>query len=201
MLPNPDTLVSPPSCVLVFEVILDFPVPWRQDVFLVLTTEWVLHSALLCLFCLEDFFVCFWCGPFLKSLLSLLQYCFCSVFWFFDRKAFGIWNPQPGIEPPPPCTGRWSLNNWTARAVPSGLLCDWRVSLPTSPVAEVPVSFLMVAIPQLGAQLCLFLSLLDTASDPGLVNSLLVVLESGPLTLSLPSLLPQIFIKSFLWSP
>ena len=102
------------------------------------------------------------------------------MFWFFDRKAFGIWNPQPGIEPPPLCTGRWSLNNWTARAVPSGLLCDWRVSLPTSPVAEVPVSFLMVAIPQLGAQLCLFLSFLDTASDPGLVNSLLVVLESGP---------------------
>ena len=60
----------------------------------------------------------------------------------------------------------------------------------------------MVAIPQLGAQLCLFLSFLDTASDPGLVlNGLLVVLESGPLTLSLASRLPQIFIESFLGSP
>ena len=59
MPPNPDTLVSPPSCVLVFEVILGFLVPWRQAILLVLTTEWVFL---------------------LKSLLSLLQYCFCSVF-------------------------------------------------------------------------------------------------------------------------
>ena len=25
----------------------------------------------------------FWCGPFLKSLLNLLQYCFCFMSWFF----------------------------------------------------------------------------------------------------------------------
>ena len=28
-------------------------------------------------------FFLFWCGPFLKSLLNLLQYCFCIMFSFF----------------------------------------------------------------------------------------------------------------------
>ena len=40
---------------------------------------------------------------FSKSLLNLLQYCFCFMFWFiFGRKACGILAPQPGIEPVPP---------------------------------------------------------------------------------------------------
>ena len=41
----------------------------------------------------------FWCGPFLKSLLNLLQYCFCSLCCFFGREACGILAPRPGIEP------------------------------------------------------------------------------------------------------
>ena len=40
--------------------------------------------------------------PFLKSLLSLLQHCFCFMFWFFGQEAYGIQAPQPGIEPAPP---------------------------------------------------------------------------------------------------
>ena len=36
---------------------------------------------------------------FLKSLLNLLQYCFCIMFWFFGHEACGILAPQPGIEP------------------------------------------------------------------------------------------------------
>ena len=40
--------------------------------------------------------------PFLKSLLNLLQYCFCFMFWFFDHEACGILAPQPGIEPTSP---------------------------------------------------------------------------------------------------
>ena len=44
----------------------------------------------------------FWCGPFLKSLLSLLQHCFCLMFWLFGHKAYGILAPWPGIEPAPP---------------------------------------------------------------------------------------------------
>ena len=35
---------------------------------------------------------------FLKSLLKLLQYCFCFTFWFFGHKACGIPAPWPGIE-------------------------------------------------------------------------------------------------------
>ena len=48
----------------------------------------------------KDFF--FWCGLFLKSLLNLLQYCFCFMFWFFGPKARGILPPRPGIELTPP---------------------------------------------------------------------------------------------------
>ena len=38
---------------------------------------------------------------FLKSLLNLLQYCFCFIFWFFGREACGILAPWPGIKPTP----------------------------------------------------------------------------------------------------
>ena len=37
-----------------------------------------------------------------KSLLNLLQYCFCSIFWFFGPEACGILAPHPGIKPAPP---------------------------------------------------------------------------------------------------
>ena len=39
---------------------------------------------------------------FFKYLLNLLQYCFCSTFWFFGRKSYGILAPQPGTEPASP---------------------------------------------------------------------------------------------------
>ena len=38
------------------------------------------------------------CGPFLKSLLNLLQYCFCFMFCFFGLEACGILVPRSGIE-------------------------------------------------------------------------------------------------------
>ena len=38
----------------------------------------------------------------LKSLLNLLQYCFCLIFCFFGHKSHGILVPQQGIEPTPP---------------------------------------------------------------------------------------------------
>ena len=44
----------------------------------------------------------FWCGPFLKSLLILLQSCFCFMFCFFGHEACGILAPWPVIEPAPP---------------------------------------------------------------------------------------------------
>ena len=68
----------------------------------------------------KDFFF-FWCGPFLKSLLNLLQYCFCFMFWFFGCQACGILALQSGIEPPTPCIGTRSLNHWTTEKEVTGL--------------------------------------------------------------------------------
>ena len=48
------------------------------------------------------FYRFFGCGPFLKSLLFLLQYCFGFMFWFFGHGACEILAPQLGIEPTPP---------------------------------------------------------------------------------------------------
>ena len=53
---------------------------------------------------------------FLKSLLNLLQYFFCFMFWFFGYEACGIFTPQPRIEPAPPTLGG-GLNHWTTREV------------------------------------------------------------------------------------
>ena len=43
-------------------------------------------------------FFFFWRGSFLKSLLNLLQHCFCFVFRFFGGKAYRLLAPQPGIK-------------------------------------------------------------------------------------------------------
>ena len=71
----------------------------------------------------------FGCGPILKSLLNLLQYCFCFLFWFFGREARGILASQPGIKPEPPAWEVQSLNHWTASKVPAqdfvGVSDDW----------------------------------------------------------------------------
>ena len=37
----------------------------------------------------------------LKSLLNVLQYCFCLLFWFFGREVCGVLAVWPGIEPEP----------------------------------------------------------------------------------------------------
>ena len=39
---------------------------------------------------------------FLKSLLNLLQYCYCFMFWYFGCEACGTIAPQLGIEPTTP---------------------------------------------------------------------------------------------------
>ena len=63
------------------------------------------------LFC----FVLFWAGPFLKSLLNLLQHCFCSVFWLFGHKSCGIPSSPTRDWTCTPCIGRLSLNHCTIR--------------------------------------------------------------------------------------
>ena len=56
------------------------------------------------------------CGIFFfaKCLLTVLQNCFCFMFWFFGHEACGILAPWPGMEP---YIGRWSLNHGTTGQV------------------------------------------------------------------------------------
>ena len=65
-----------------------------------------------------SFLFFFWCGPFLKSLLNLLQYCFCFMFWFFDHEAGRIFSSLTRDQTCTPCIGRQTLNHWTTREVP-----------------------------------------------------------------------------------
>ena len=76
--------------------------------------------------------IIFWCGPFLKSLLNLLQYCFCFMFWFFGHKACGILIPWPGIRPTNPAMEMQSLSPWTTREVPRVVIALSFFSLPFS---------------------------------------------------------------------
>ena len=59
-----------------------------------------------------------WTETILKSLLNLLQYCFCFIFWFFWPG--GMWDLSSPTRNQihVPCIGRWSLNHWIARQVP-----------------------------------------------------------------------------------
>ena len=43
-----------------------------------------------------------------KSLLNLLQYCFCFMFWFFNSESCGILALQPGFEP---ATLHWKVKS------------------------------------------------------------------------------------------
>ena len=49
--------------------------------------------------------------------INLFQCCSCFMFYFSGYKACGILASWPGIEPTPPCIGRWSLNHWTTREI------------------------------------------------------------------------------------
>ena len=58
---------------------------------------------------------------FLKSLLNLLQYCFCFMFLFFWPR--GMWDLSSPTRDRicTPCIERRSLNHWTAREIPSSI--------------------------------------------------------------------------------
>ena len=61
-----------------------------------------MHSCIFVLFCfLFTVFFFFAVNHFL-SLLNLLQYCFCFIFWFLGHEACGILAHHPGIKPAPP---------------------------------------------------------------------------------------------------
>ena len=67
------------------------------------------------------FKIFFSCGPLLKSILNLLQYRFCFMFWSFWP--WGMWHLSflTRDRTHNPCTGRQSLNHGTAREVPGDL--------------------------------------------------------------------------------
>ena len=77
---------------------------WATSLSLNFTYPWV-HAFILSRKCFffKVFFIFFWCGPFLKSLLNWLQHCFSFfLFWFFfGHQAFEILAPPPGIKPTP----------------------------------------------------------------------------------------------------
>ena len=52
----------------------------------------------------------FWCGPFLKSLLSLLQHCLCFMFWSFGCNACGILTSWLGIKLTP--SAFWKVRSY-----------------------------------------------------------------------------------------
>ena len=60
----------------------------------------------------------FLCGPFLKSLFDLLQYCFYFIFLAFWPRGMRNLNSLTKDWTHTPCIGRWSLNYWTAREIP-----------------------------------------------------------------------------------
>ena len=82
-----------------------------------------LHPSVITFMRTFQFFLRFFfsCGPFLKSILNLLQYCYCFMFWSFWP--WGTWHLSSLTRDQThnPCTGRQSLNHWTTREVPVGL--------------------------------------------------------------------------------
>ena len=57
-------------------------------------------ESIMSLALIKSFFkIFFYVDCFLKSLLNLLQYCFCFLFCFFDREECGLLALPPGIEP------------------------------------------------------------------------------------------------------
>ena len=64
-------------------------------------------------------------GTSLKSLLILLQYCFCPTFCFFW--SWGRWNLSSPTRDRTPTSwiGRWTPNHWTTREVPESSFLSW----------------------------------------------------------------------------
>ena len=73
----------------------------------------VWKSRMIIVIGLKKFF--FLCGPFLKSLLHLLQYCFCFGSLAGDLCNLSFLTRDKTCSP---CIGRQGLNFWTAREVP-----------------------------------------------------------------------------------
>ena len=84
----PDPGIEPESSAL--QVYFFLPLSHQGSLCIYVST--VKHEAC-------SFSFCFSRGPFLKSLLNLLQYCFWFIFQFFGLEACGVLLPLPGMEP------------------------------------------------------------------------------------------------------
>ena len=84
---------------------------WNQSSFLLVCRDSFFECQIFFFFFDVDLY-------FLKSLLNLLQYCFCFMFWCFWPR--GMWDLSSPTRDRTrrPCIGRRSLNHWTAREVP-----------------------------------------------------------------------------------
>ena len=87
-----------------------------------------LHSSPGDSFLFQIFFF-FWCGPFLKSLLNLLQFCFCCFcsvsFVGWGRMPVGILTPPPGIKPAPPALAGERLTTGSPGKSPPYCYMQW----------------------------------------------------------------------------
>ena len=71
---------------------------------------WLFWTQAYVLFCCFFFFFHFWCGPFLKSVLNLLQHCLCFMIWFFWPWGLCDLSSLTGDLTCTPGIGRWSRN-------------------------------------------------------------------------------------------
>ena len=83
-----------------------------------LSAKWNHFKATLYLLLFFRKNIAFWCRSILKSLLNLLQHCFCFMLWFFwPQGIWVLWLPNQGSNPHP-LIGRQSPKHWTTREVP-----------------------------------------------------------------------------------
>ena len=71
------------------------------------------------------FFFFLGCGWFLKSLMNLLQYYFCFMFWFCVHEAYRILVPLPGIGIEPASSALEGEVLTTGPPGKSQVLCSW----------------------------------------------------------------------------
>ena len=115
------------------------------------------------------FTVFFWCGPFWKSLLNLLQYYFCFMFCFFSYKACGILAPRPGIGLAPPCIGSlcFPLDQLSCYIASLGnsLVVQWLKFCASTSRGPGSVPGWEIKIPQTSKKKNCFFNLLSSSGD------------------------------------
>ena len=99
----------------------------------------------LCIVChLAFLFFFFWHGPFLKSLLNLLQHCLCSISGFLAARLAGCQLPKQGSVPTPPrLEGEVSTTGLPGKSLPSRFLKDSKIKAKKS---QLPLLLLLILL-------------------------------------------------------